>query len=115
MPKRIISVPRGYLEKLGVLRSLLLASALVITGMGPFVDGTADLHSWRIFPTVIAPTLMVILAFSIPLDMTMLRIFMSDSTNNERQRLGFVIRVEAIILVVMLAAWYPFVLKVFAL
>ena len=83
--------------------------------MGPFVDGTAELHGWRIFPTVIAPTLMVMLAFSLPLDMTMLRIFMSGAAAQERARLSFVIRVEAAILLVMLAAWYPFALKVFAL
>jgi hypothetical protein len=102
---------RGPLHRLGPLRSMLVLSTLLIICAAPFADGSVH-HDWRLIPGVIAPTVMMMLVFALPLDMTMAKVFMSDASVAERQRLRFAIRVEACALVAMLAAWTPFVLGV---
>lgn len=105
--------PRGALAaltgRLGPLRSLLVLAVGIVVLAAPFADGSVHAHDWRLLPTVIAPTVMVMLLFAIPLDITMARIFMSDASSVERARLAFAIRVEMIALVVMVLAWIPFI------
>ena len=101
----------GPLHRLGPLRSLLVLSTLLVIGLAPFADGSVH-HDWRLIPGVIAPTVMMMLVFALPLDMTMAKVFMSDASAAERERLRFAIRVEGCALVAMLAAWTPFVVRV---
>ena len=54
----------------------------------------------------------MMLVFTFPLDLTMTRIFMQDAEPDERRRLAGVMRFEGVLLVLMLAAWTPFMLKV---
>ncbi|MEX2480773.1 MAG: hypothetical protein WD928_07920 [Gammaproteobacteria bacterium] len=103
---------RGPLQRLGTLRILLLTSTLVVIAAAPFADGSVHMHDWRLLPGVVAPTIMMMLVFALPLDMTMARVFMSDASAAERARLRFAIRVEACAFVAMLAAWMPFMLRV---
>lgn len=98
--------------RLGVLRSLLLAATLLVIMAAPFADGSVHMHDWRLLTNVVAPTLMMMLVFAIPLDITMARVFMTDATAEERARLAFAVRVEAVALVLMLAAWTPFIYRV---
>lgn len=84
----------------------------VITLTAPLADGTTHMHDWRLLPSVVAPSLMMMLVFALPLDMTMARIFMADADAGERERLRFVIRLEAVAYLVMLAAWTPFMFRV---
>lgn len=95
------------------LRKLLLAVTFAIAMIGPFLDGTANVEGWRIFPTVIAPAIMLMLVFILPLDMTMARVFMTGADDSERQRLQTAIRMEAWSMVVLLIAWMPFYLRFF--
>ena len=46
---------------------MLILLTLCVACVGPFLDGTADPHSWRILPTVIAPALMMMLVFALSL------------------------------------------------
>ena len=97
---------------LGTLRSLLLLTAVACIAAAPFADGQAYLHDWRLLPSVIAPSIMMMLVFAIPLDVCMARIFMTDAAPGERARLGRAIRVELLVLIAMVLAWTPFMLKV---
>ncbi|MGR9090986.1 MAG: hypothetical protein ACU85U_10455 [Gammaproteobacteria bacterium] len=101
-----------FFKRLGPLRSGLATLTFVVMAAAPFADGTVHMHDWRLFPSVIAPTIVMMLAFTFPLDLTMTRIFMQDAGADERRRLAGVMRFEAVLLVAMLAAWTPFMLKV---
>lgn len=109
------SAPSGLIQRLGVLRIALLLLAALVMLAAPFADGSVHRHDWRIFPTVVAPSVMMMLVFAIPLDITMARIFMSDANAVERLRLRFVIRIETVVYVLMLASWTPFLLGVLEL
>lgn len=100
------------LKRLGVLRSLLLTATLLVIAAAPFADGSVHLHDWRLLTSVVAPTIMMMLVFAIPLDITMARIFMTDASAAERARLAFAVRLEVIALLLMLAAWTPFIYRV---
>tara|TARA_R110002096_G_scaffold114361_6_gene248223 strand:+ start:3367 stop:3705 length:339 start_codon:yes stop_codon:yes gene_type:complete len=99
-------------KHLGPLRSGLAILTLMVIAAAPFADGTVHMHDWRLFPSVIAPTIVMMLVFTFPLDLTMTRIFMQDAEPDERRRLAGVMRFEGVLLVLMLAAWTPFMLKV---
>lgn len=102
-------------KRIGVLRTSLLVSTAIITPIGPFVDGTVYLHDWRLLPSVIAPSLMLILAFVLPLEIVMSSIFMTDADPEKKDRLASAIKAESILFVVMIAAWTPFMFKVLEL
>ena len=61
--------------------------------------------------SVIAPTLFVIMAFVLPLDITMTLIFMSDRQGPERRRLRRIAQAETVLLVAMLVAWMPLMMR----
>lgn len=110
-----LSLRQRLVARLGPLRVMLIGAAGVIMLAAPFADGSVHAHDWRLLPGVVAPSLMMMLVFAFPLDMTMARIFMADADDAERRRLRFVIRVEALVYVAMLAAWTPFLLGVLEL
>ena len=95
----------------GALRTLLLLCVLVLIVAAPFSDGPAHTAGWPLVRGVIAPTLFVIMAFVLPLDITMTLVFVSDRHGAERRRLLRIAQAEAVLLVAMLAAWTPFVLR----
>lgn len=91
---------------------MLLGCVAVIVVAAPFADGQVHMHDWRLLPSVVAPSVMMMLVFALPLDITMAKIFMSDAASAEQARLRFVIRVEAVAYIGMLLAWAPFLLNV---
>jgi hypothetical protein len=102
----------GLFNKLGVLRCGHALIAVAVICAAPFADGTAHLHDWRIFPSVIAPSLMMMILFALALDITMSRVFMTDAPPPEQRRLGIVIKFDLALLAVMFLAWLPFMTKV---
>ena len=102
----------GLVGRLGVLRLLLMTIALVIIAAAPFADGPSHLHGWRLLPSVVAPSVMMMLVFAIPLDITMARIFMADADAAEMRRLKFIIRTEIAVYLVLIGAWLPFIARV---
>lgn len=102
----------SILARLGPLRVMLVTAMMVVILAAPFADGTTHAHDWRLLPGVVAPTIMMMLVFAIPLDVTMARVFLSDAEPAERSRLWFVIKVEGVMYALMLMAWAPFVIKV---
>ncbi len=102
----------GWFARYGVLRGMLLLAALAIAAVGPFVDDTVHIRDWRVLPSVVAPSLMMILLFALPLDMTMTCIFMTDATGAERARLRGALRAEALVFGLLVLTWIPFMTKV---
>ncbi len=102
----------GLFARLGTLRSLLLIAAVLVIAAAPFADGAVYVHDWRLLPSVVAPTVMMMLVFAIPLDITMACVFMADADAEDCARLKFAIRADCIALLAMVVAWMPFMLKV---
>jgi hypothetical protein len=102
----------SFCHRLGALRCGLAFATLLVICAAPFADGSVHMHDWRLFPSVIAPTMMMMLVFTLPLDMTMARIFMADAQAQERERFRSIIRFEALMLILMLLAWVPFMFRV---
>jgi hypothetical protein len=100
-----------WMSSLGTLRVLLMLAAIACIAAAPFATGATHVHDWRLLPTVIAPTIMVMLLFAIPLDICMARVFMSDSNDSEKARLNRAITIELTVLGALALAWSPFMLK----
>ncbi|MEM7469385.1 MAG: hypothetical protein AAF387_21240 [Pseudomonadota bacterium] len=101
------------LLELGPLRICLLGAAIFVTVLAPLADGSVHIRDWRLLPSVIAPAVMMMLMFAIPLDITMTRVFMADAPNEQaRLRLKRAIWCDPLVLALMALAWTPFILKV---
>ena len=111
--------PREIMTGFGALRVLLVVSVVALIVAAPFSDG--PIHSlghasghasvWPLVLGVIAPTLFVIMAFVLPLDITMTLVFMSDRQGAERRRLRRIAQTETVLLVAMIVAWMPLVMR----
>jgi hypothetical protein len=100
------------LTDFGTLRLGLLAITLLVIMLSVFADGTTYMHDWRIVPSVLAPSIMMMLAFALPLEMTMTRIFIANAEPAEKQRLKRILKLEAIIYFLLIASWTPFFITV---
>lgn len=101
----------NWIRSLGTLRLLLMLAALACIVAAPFANGAIYVHDWRLLPTVIAPTIMVMLLFAIPLDICMARVFMSDSNDSKQAQLKQAIIIELAVFGALALAWTPFMLK----
>ena len=95
----------------GALRVLLVIGVVALIVAAPFSDGPTASTGWPLVRSVIAPTLFVIMAFVLPLDITMTLVFMSERRGRERRRLRRIAQTEAVLLVAMLVAWIPLVMR----
>ena len=102
---------RELVRRFGALRVLLLAAVIVLIVAAPFSDGPAHATGWPLVRSVIAPTLFVIMAFVLPLDITMTLVFMSDRHGAERRRLRRIAQTESVLFVAMLLAWMPLLIR----
>lgn len=89
---------------------LVIIVALLIV-MGPFSGGDPRITGFALFTSVVAPAFYVIMLFVLPLDITMTRVFMGDAKGDQRARYRFIIRLEVVLMVLMLLAWMPFIVK----
>ena len=95
----------------GALRLLLLLAVVGLVVAAPFSDGPAHATGWPLVRSVIAPTLFAIMLFVLPLDITMTLVFMSGRHGPEQRRLRRIAQIESALLVVMILAWLPLVLR----
>ena len=102
---------REFATMFGALRVLLVISVVALVIAAPFSDGSIHLTGWPLVRSVITPTLFVIMAFVLPLDITMTLVFMSGRQGAERRRLRLIAQTEAALLVAMLVAWMPLVMR----
>jgi hypothetical protein len=104
-----------FLRRVGFLRAVLMISTLLLVFLSPFAGGHIQTSGWPLVTTLIAPVCFVIFVFVLSLDMLMTRVFMSGSSAVERQRLVMILRSEALVLLILLASWTPFVLSLLRL
>lgn len=91
-----------------------MLAAVFVTLVAPLAFVGVRPDGWRLLPAVVAPAVMMVLVFVILLDILMSRVFMADAGERERARLGTAIRIEAAVLLAMVAAWSPFLVRIFA-
>jgi hypothetical protein len=102
-------------QKIGPLRVLHALFLLVLILSAPFAMGESAHSGLRMWPTLIAPALVPIFVFVLPLDMTMAAISRSGVEGEEHQRLTTVIRFDMILYALLLGAWMPFFLSLLQL
>ena len=120
---------RDRAVEFGALRLTLLAAVAVLVASAPFSsigpDGSGafdaamaardalglpgiGLSMGVVWTTLVAPPLAVMMAFVVPLDMLMSRIYMADKHGAERARYRRILVAEALAFVLLAAAWTPF-------
>ena len=102
---------RHLVSMFGTLRVLLVICVIALIVAAPFSEGPTVSTGWPLVRSVIAPTLFVIMAFVLPLDITMTLVFMADRQGPERRRLRRIAQTEAALLVAMVVAWIPLVMR----
>ena len=101
------------LLSLGPLRLALIVLIIVLIVAALFADGKMHMHSWRLFPNVIAPSIAMMIFFVLPLDITMSWIFKSATDSEaEQRRLAFAIKIDFLLFVLLILAWVPFMLSI---
>lgn len=98
---------------LGALRAVLVVCTLILIALAPFADGAVHVHDARLLTSVVAPALMVIFVFVLMLDITMTRIFSIDTSPERRAGMRRAVWIECAALLLLLAAWLPFMLRLF--
>ena len=99
----------NYLRRIGFLRALLMLTTLMLVIMSPFAGGQVQTSGWPMVTTLLAPVCFVIFVFVLCLDMLMSWVFMSGRSDDERRRFIMIVRSEALMLVILLVSWAPFV------
>ena len=99
---------RERILELGALRIALLGFVAVLIASAPFASPEADYSFGRIWPTLLAAPIALMMAFVVPLDMLMTRIYMTDKEDADRTRYRRVLATEAVALALLVAAWIPF-------
>jgi hypothetical protein len=97
-----------FLRQIGPLRVLHGLFIIVLAVSAPFAGGEAAYSGLAMWPTLIAPALVPIFVFVLPLDMTMAAVARSGAEEEERFRLGRVLKLDTFLFVLLLAAWLPF-------
>ena len=99
----------NYLRRVGFLRALLMLTTVLLVILSPFAGGHVQTSGWPIVTTLLAPVCFVIFIFVLCLDMLMTWVFMSGRSDDERRRFIMIVRSEALLLVILLVSWAPFV------
>lgn len=115
---------RERILELGALRVALLAAIAVLVASAPFAssdpfasdalegaDGVSPyLHAsfGIVWTTLVAPPLAVMMAFVVPLDMLMSRIYMTGKPEAERARFRRILAAETLAFALLIGVWTPF-------
>lgn len=98
---------------IGPLRLALTTLVLLLIFAAFFADGKVYMHDWRLFPSVIAPSVTTMILFVLPLDITMSWVFKASTNEaSEIKRLGMVIKIDCVLFAMLILAWLPFMLTV---
>ncbi len=99
----MVTMVTRFFVGMGPLRSLLAIATVSLVALAPF----ALLEPSRVIWGAVAPALATLVAFVLPLDMSMSRVFMSGAEAPEVARYARIIRCEAWLLVLLVSAWVP--------
>lgn len=92
----------------GALRAMLYLLVLILAMSAVFSLGGTQKSGLMMFPTLIAPAIVPMIFFVIPLDMTMCSIMRSGRNESEQKRYRHLIFFDALAFALLLGAWYPF-------
>jgi len=121
---------RERIHELGALRVALLAAIAILVASAPFASlhpGAFDVSvalagddgpftaPGAIWLTLIAPPLAVMMAFVLPLDILMTRLYMTDKHGAQRARYRRILAAETLALMILVAAWTPFFLALLSI
>lgn len=101
----------NFFRKIGPLRVLHTLFLLLLIASAVFAGGESARSGLQMWPTLIAPALVPIFLFVLPLDMAMAAISRSGMEGAEHSRLTLVIRFDALLLAMLTLAWLPFFLQ----
>ena len=104
-----------YLRRIGFLRATLMLTTVLLIFLAPFAGGHIQTSGWPMVTTLLAPVFFAMFIFVLCLDILMTRVFMLGCSDAERQRLRMIFRSEALLLLILLASWAPFVLTLLRL
>ena len=104
-----------YLRRIGFLRATLMLTTVLLIFLAPFAGGHIQTSGWPMVTTLLAPVFFAMFIFVLCLDILMTRVFMLGCSDAERQRLTMIFRSEALLLLILLASWTPFVLALLRL
>lgn len=100
-----------FLLSLGPLRLTLLLPVVILIVAAPLIGDQTVMHGWKLITTVIFPVMVPMFFFILPLDMTMCLIMMQEKPDAIKKRYRQIIWLELALMVVLLLAWLPFVIR----
>ena len=103
-----------WASDLGFLRTVFALCVMLVSACAPLADGS--FHSdWRFWPGVIAPVFVPVLAFTLPLDITMAGVFRASTEDRaEKQRYRRIIWFDTGLLTILILSWTPFIIRLTA-
>lgn len=107
------TVPRSprlvqRLGELGVLRWSLVVLALVVLVFAPRPGTPVVMEGWRMFPTLIVPTLAPLIFLVLMLDALMARVHMTSVQGEALARYRRIVTVDVLLGVFVAAYWTPY-------
>lgn len=90
---------------------MLALTIVLLVVAAPFSGGETQYSGMKLLTGVIAPALVPMYLFIMPLDMTMCAIYMADKEGLEKRRYRGIIWIDCILLVVLIFVWLPFFLR----
>ena len=99
--------------EIGILRLLLVLLTGALSFIGLFAQPSTEIEGWPVLFSIVAPSLVVMLVFTLTLDLVMNIVFRLDSSIQERARLKTIIKIELASLLLLLICWTAFAIEVF--
>jgi hypothetical protein len=93
------------------MRIFLLFTVVILIAAAPFVGDKTVMHGWELITTVIFPVMVPMYFFILPLDMTMCFIMMQEKPDDVRKHYRRIIWLELVLMILLLLAWLPFVIR----
>lgn len=102
----------NFINKIGILRGLLLSTVLVSIVFSFFSDGRVAYSGWEMVPTLLVPAITPIVFFVLAFDVMMSSILFADNVNEVRSRFKFILIVEISFLIILFSSWLPYFLSI---
>ena len=98
----------SMINRIGVLRVLLYGLAILLMVASFFAGSEVFYEGWRIFPTLIVPSITPIVFFVLLLDLLMASVFMLDGTGDVRTRFQNIIKINLLVVLGIVIFWAPY-------
>jgi len=102
----------AFPRRVGLLRTSLLAGAVLTVLLAPSPGAQFGDGGWGFFVSFILPAMAPLFLSGLLLDSLMSLIYMSGQGQQERARLRFIIRSNLAVSLLLLVVWVPFILAV---